>query len=306
MNLQVNNLSFSYGKKELLNNISINLESSDILAILGPNGAGKTTFLKCILTLLNIKKGEVLIDGKSILSKKNSDIWSIIGYIPQAREVNSNFLVEDMIMLGRSNHISLFKLPNEEDIKIVDDIIEELGIGFLRGKYCNQISGGELQMVLIARALVNAPKILILDEPETNLDSFNQLKVLECIKKCSSKGLICIFNTHYPEHALQIANKSLIIKYDNTHEFGNTNDVVTEERLSTCFNVNTKIVNTIIDGKDFYSILKLDRLNKENDIMCSKDNCGCKSNEKKCNCEGSKGKCCSGVKPIVENIKEVK
>lgn len=220
MDFKVTNLSFSYDKKTLLNNVSIDLKSKDILAILGPNGAGKTTFLKCILTLLKIKEGEVSIDGESLLTKKSSEVWDLIGYIPQAREVHSNFLVEDMIMLGRSNHISLFKLPNEEDIKIVNDVIEDLGIEFLRGKYCNQISGGELQMVLIARALVSNPKILVLDEPETNLDSFNQLKVLECIKKCSEKGLICIFNTHYPEHALQIADKGLMIRYDNTHTFG--------------------------------------------------------------------------------------
>ncbi len=260
MNFKVNNLSFSYGKKELLNNISIDLNSKDILAILGPNGAGKTTFLKCALTLLKINKGEVLIDNELILNKKNNDIWSIIGYIPQAREVNSNFLVEDMIMLGRSNHISLFKLPNEEDIKVVDNVIKELEIDFLRGKYCNQISGGELQMVLIARALVNDPKILILDEPETNLDSYNQLKVLECIQRCADKGIICIFNTHYPEHALQIANKSLMIRYDNTHTFGITKDVITEESLSKCFNVKTKIIETKEDNKKYYSIIKLDKL----------------------------------------------
>ncbi len=260
MNLKVDNLSFSYNKKKLLNNISLELNDNDVLAILGPNGAGKTTFLKCILTLLKIKEGNVLIDNESLLTKKSNEVWDLIGYIPQAREVHSNFLVEDMIMLGRSNHISLFKLPSEEDLKIVDNIIEELGIEFLRGKYCNQISGGELQMVLIARALVSNPKILVLDEPETNLDSFNQLKVLECIKKCSSNGMICIFNTHYPEHALQIANKALMIRYDNTHDFGNTKDVVTERSLSECFNVKTKIVKTTEDNIDFYSIVKLDRI----------------------------------------------
>lgn len=262
MIFKVENLTFGYNKKNILENINFDLKDGEILTILGPNGVGKTTLLKCVLTFLGYT-GRVSIDDVPINEIKNNELWSLISYVPQAREVNVSYLVEEMILMGRGIGLSIFQMPSDDDYKIVDDIMKELQIEFLKGKYCNQISGGELQMVLLARALVSNPKILVLDEPETNLDSYNQLKVLECIKKCADNGLICIFNTHYPEHALQISDKSLLINYDNTYIYNQTKLVVTEENLENTFNVKYKIIETKENDETYYSIISLHRKTKE-------------------------------------------
>ncbi|MFI3252214.1 MAG: ABC transporter ATP-binding protein [bacterium] len=261
MEFTVKNLSFGYNKKNTIENINFDLKDGEILTILGPNGVGKTTLLKCVLTFLEYQ-GEVLIDNVSIKEIEQKKLWEMVSYVPQAREVNVSYLVEEMILMGRGIGLSLFQMPTEHDYKVVDDIMKELQIEFLKGKYCNQISGGELQMVLVARALVSTPKILILDEPETNLDSFNQMKVLEAISKCAQEGIICIFNTHYPTHALQISDKSLMISYDNSYVYGESKVIINEINLEKTFNVKSKILTTEEDGHTYYSIINIERNNK--------------------------------------------
>ena len=201
MKLEVRNASFSYGKRKVWENVNFTVESNEILAILGPNGAGKTTLLKSIMNLLSFDTGEALLNGRDMKTIPHKELWKQIAYVPQAKQ-GSPSNVRDMIVLGRSAHLSLFGQPTKYCYELADNIISELGIEHLAHKNCNELSGGELQMVLIGRALISEPKLLIMDEPESNLDYRNQLQVLEMIKKISDKTT-CILNTHYPEHALR-------------------------------------------------------------------------------------------------------
>jgi iron complex transport system ATP-binding protein len=252
MKLEVRNASFSYGKRKVWENIHFTVEKNEVLAILGPNGAGKTTLLKSIMNILSFETGQALLDGQDMKKIPPKELWKQIAYVPQAKQ-GSATNVRDMIVLGRSAHIPLFGQPSDEDYTLADTIIDELGIAHFAHKNCNELSGGELQMVLIGRALIAKPKLLIMDEPESNLDYHNQLQVLEIMKKIS-QTTTCILNTHYPEHALRYADKALLVCKGKA-TFGRVEEVITEENLKEAFNIEVHIGSKMIhDEKSHYII----------------------------------------------------
>lgn len=255
MNLEVRNGCFSYGDNEVLRDVNMKIEDHDILAILGRNGAGKTTLLKCIMGMLEWKSGSAVLDGRDVKELGYREFWKTVSYVPQAKK-GSELLVRDMIVMGRSSHIGVFGKPSGEDYAMADDVIDRLFIRKLADKPCNELSGGELQLVLIARALVSRPKLIIMDEPESNLDYHNQLHVLKLIKEIS-KDTACILNTHYPEHALQYANKALIMFPDKTSAFGSTEEIITKENLEHAFNITVHIGTETIEDRDYRYIIPL-------------------------------------------------
>ena len=242
MNLTVKNGTFFYHKDTpVFNDINFSVDSGEILAILGPNGAGKTTMLRCITGMLKWRSGNSLLDGEPISSMPARKLWSKIAYVPQAKSASSAYTVFETVLLGRSSHMNIFSSPKAEDTAKALKALEILGISHLAEKKCSAISGGELQMVLIARALASEPRILILDEPESNLDFKNQLVVLNAMTKLAQNGMACIFNTHYPAHALQRADKALILSRGGKYVFGSTASVVTEENIRKTFGVDAVI-----------------------------------------------------------------
>lgn len=251
------------GDRTVLDHICFTAQPGDVLAILGPNGAGKTTLLRCSLGLLKWHGGCSKLDGKNIREYSHQQLWQNVAYVPQARQSNAPYTVEEMILLGRSSHFGVFSLPGKKDVKRMEEVIHQLHLEKLRKKLCTQLSGGELQMVLIARALATEPKVLILDEPESNLDFQNQLLVLDTISKLSADGITCIFNTHYPAHALRRANKALMLGYDGTYIFGDTSDVVTEKNIARYFGV-TAVIGEIETPGNIYR-----------DVMAISSNTGC-------------------------------
>lgn len=234
---------FGYSRgKELLHDINFQLDKGEIMSILGSNGVGKTTLLKCTLGFLHWKKGYTAIDGKNIREWKHRDIWQKIGYVPQAKLSAFSYTVDEMILLGRNAHLGLLEQPGEEDARIAAECLELIGMSRLKGKLCSRISGGELQMVLIARALATKPELLILDEPESNLDFKNQITVINTIRDlCREKGISSIVNTHYPEHALAISDKALILNRNGESLFGKADEVINEKQLRRAFDVDVKI-----------------------------------------------------------------
>ena len=242
MNLTVNQGGFYYQKDTpIFNDINFSVDSGEILAILGPNGAGKTTMLRCITGMLKWKQGESLLDGEPIHGMSPGKLWSRMAYVPQAKGASSAFTAFEAVLLGRSSRLGAFSTPKQEDLKKAKEVMELLGISHLMDKKCSAISGGELQMVLIARALASEPQVLILDEPESNLDFKNQLIVLDTITNLAQNGMACVFNTHYPAHALQRSHKSLILSRGGDYVFGNTPSVVTEENIRKAFGVDAII-----------------------------------------------------------------
>ena len=243
MNLTVKNGCFSYnrGKEPIFQDINFSVGSGEILAILGPNGAGKTTLLRCITGMLKWSHGESLLDGEAIRRMPPRQLWSRMAYVPQARAASAAYTAFETVLLGRSSRLNAFETPGSRDVEKARQVMELLGISHLAQKKCSAISGGELQMVLIARALAAEPEVLILDEPESNLDFKNQLVVLDTMTKLARQGMTCVFNTHYPAHALQRADKALLLCRDGEYAFGPTEQVVTEAAIRRAFGVEAVI-----------------------------------------------------------------
>ena len=210
MILQVNGVSFAYKSREVLRDIHFTVARGEILAVLGPNGVGKTTLLKCIDAIFRPNSGAVLIDQESVLSLAPSEIARRIGYVAQRAET-SRLIAFDAILMGRQPHIRWN--VSDRDLAMVDGAIKLLGLGHLAMRYIDQMSGGELQKVAIARALVQEPKLLLLDEPTSNLDLKNQVEILKIIRRIAREhDVAAVMTLHDLNKALRYADTCLFLK----------------------------------------------------------------------------------------------
>lgn len=254
MELKVENAAFAYEKGEYVyRNVNFDIKGGELLAVLGPNGIGKTTLLRGLINIIPLSEGRVFLDGQDVRKLSERELFSRVSYVPQAKNTMMRYSVIDEVLLGLASSIQLFRGPSKEDINKAEMILEELGIQDLKDKSCNEISGGELQMVLIAKALIKTPELLILDEPESNLDFRNQLIVLDTIGNLVDKGIACIFNTHYPEHALGRAAKSLILM-DDEAIFGDTEEIINEANIERAFKVKSAIIDWSYENKKYKSV----------------------------------------------------
>ena len=211
MILEVQNGCFGYPKQPvILENINLRLEEGHILAILGPNGIGKTTLLKCMIGLLPWHSGKTLFYGKDIHTLKPKDVWSTISYIPQSRGFAFSYTGLEMVLLGRSAHLGTFQQPGKEEIEMAEAMMERVGITRLANKDCNRMSGGELQMVLIARALINEPKLIILDEPTVGLDPAQVIEIRKLIRELGRAHTV-ILSSHILSEVQAVCQQILIL-----------------------------------------------------------------------------------------------
>ena len=259
MKLEVKDGNFQYVLgRNLFENLSFAVEDGEILAILGPNGVGKTTLLKCMTAMLKWRKGHTYLDDKPLNTMKPAEIWKQIGYVPQSRGGVFSYTVLEMVLMGRAPYLGSFSTPGKKDIQIAKEMLATVGITHLMDKSYSEISGGEMQLVLIARALASEPKILILDEPESHLDFKNQLLILNILESISKeRGLSCIINTHYPGHALRIADKTLMLGKEGKHIFGKTEEIITEENLKKFFGVDVRMLSFDNKGVTMKTVVAL-------------------------------------------------
>ena len=257
MILEVQNGCFGYPKqKEVLHDINISLEAGHILSILGPNGIGKTTLLKCMIGLLSWNSGHSLLNGQDIQQLKAKEIWNTISYIPQTHGFSFSYTGLEMVMMGRSSHLGLFEQPGAKEIEMAEAMMEKTGITHLSSKDCNRMSGGELQMVLIERALVNEPKLIILDEPETGLDFHNQILVLNMVENLAHEdGISAIMNTHYPTNAMRIADEAFMMNRNGDRFYGKATDILNETNISKSFDVNVIVDEVMYHDRKLRSII---------------------------------------------------
>ena len=258
MNLEIKNGNFSYTDgNPILKDINLKIESGEIFTILGQNGIGKTTLLKCINGVLKWNSGEVFIDNKKVNSIKD---LKDIAYVPQAHSFSFSYTVRELSIMGRAKYLNIFSTPSKSDYDIVEKVLDEMGILHLKDRKCSELSGGQLQLVFLARALVGEPKILILDEPESHLDFKNQTKILRTIVQLAKKkNITCIFNTHYPEYALRISDKSMLIGKDD-YIIGKTSEIINEETLKKYFEIT--IILLIKKVQEEYGMLDKEQIKK--------------------------------------------
>lgn len=238
MKLSINGVKFSYGSREILKGVSFEVEKGEVFSILGTNGAGKSTLLKCINRILTPKKGTVLIDNFDIREMDNSQLAKYIGYVPQ--KSNGNYMtVFDTLLLGRKPYIKWE--VSKEDIEVVYRVLELLGLEEHTLKYTNELSGGELQKVVIGRALVQEPEVLLLDEPTNNLDIKNQLEVMEIIRDISkSEGITSVLVMHDLNLALRYSDKFALMKDGKIYAVGGR-EIITPENIRSVYGVDVYI-----------------------------------------------------------------
>ncbi len=251
MIIEAKNAEFGYdGRGSVFEDVGFSVGEGEILSILGPNGCGKTTLLKCINALLKLRKGEVLIEGKRVNSLRKSDVGKKIGYVPQSHGSTFPYSVLEIVLMGRAPHLGLFSSPSAKDVEIAKEAIEMLGISHLMNRPYSQTSGGEAQLVLIARALAAEPIALLLDEPTSHLDLKNQMVILSFLEKLGeNEGIAIIMTTHFPDHALSISHKALLLSNKGNGMVGNTGDVITEDNLRDIFGLDVRIIS-VKDGEN--------------------------------------------------------
>ena len=238
MILSVDDIEFSYKSKKILENVKFKVNRGDVVSILGVNGAGKSTLIKCINKILKPKKGAILIDNYNIDKLDNLEIAKKIGYVPQRADGNY-MTVFDAVLLGRKPHIK-WEI-SEKDIEITHKFLKLMDLEDYALRYTNELSGGELQKVVIARALVQEPHVLLLDEPTNNLDLRNQLESLRIIRDISkSQNIASIIVMHDLNLALRFSDKFIMLKDGKIFAEGGT-EVITPENIEAVYGVRAHV-----------------------------------------------------------------
>ena len=250
MRIRTKELCFSYGTTQVLKNMDFRAHESSLVAVIGPNGAGKSTLFRCILGFLKGYSGTILIDNQDIKEMSRTEIARKIAYIPQTTVPVFNYDVIDIVLMGTTGSLKLLESPGKEQIEAAERALDELGIGYLRNRGFGRISGGERQLVLVARALVQNAKILIMDEPTANLDYGNQYRVMAKIKELAAGGYTIILSTHNPEHALLFADKSFVIQKGEFVAAGSSAEVLNEEMMRRLYGVDVRILTTEINEEE--------------------------------------------------------
>lgn len=240
MSLSVKNLVCGYGGKSVTGKITLKVEPGEVLCVLGPNGVGKSTFFKTIQGFLKPVGGEVEYNGKAIQEWDRESLARHIAYVPQVQSQPFPFNVIEVVVMGRAARLGRFSSPSRQDYIKCEQILKKLGIIGLKEKIYTKISGGERQLVLIARALAQEPQLLLIDEATSNLDFKNKVGVLQEIINMSSENISIIMITHFPEHAFLCADKVALFRRDKSVAFGRTNEIMTEQTLTNAYGVPVK------------------------------------------------------------------
>ena len=248
MSIEVKDLSFSYSERPVLHNINFSVGRGEFLSILGPNGVGKSTLFRCVLGLLSGYTGQVLVDGTDSRTFSTREAAKHIAYIPQSSRSIFNYSVFDIVLMGRTSGLATFRSPGKADRELCHWAMEKVGITRLADRCFHRLSGGEQQLVLIARALVQKAPILMLDEPTANLDFGNQLLVLKQARSLAQEGYTVIQTTHHPEQSYMFSDRILAIQNGRVLVEGAPKTVLTEENIRSLYGVDVDVVSLYHDS----------------------------------------------------------
>lgn len=240
---EVENLTFRYPgyERDVLCGASLKLHKGEILCILGPNGAGKTTLLSCMAGLLRPVSGTVRLCGRDLSEMSEREIAKLTGFVPQMHVPTFDYKVIDFVLMGRAPHTGIFSRPSADEEQRCRDVLENMGLGHIADKSYLDISGGERQQLLIARAIIQSPEAILFDEPTAHLDYGNQHRTLSRIKQMASEGYSVVITTHNPDHALLLGDSAAIVGKDGSVVQGSSSEILTEERLSEVYGMDIRI-----------------------------------------------------------------
>jgi iron complex transport system ATP-binding protein len=235
--MEMEHVSFGYGKKSVLKDVSVCFGRGEIVSILGPNGSGKTTLLKLLLGLHRPDGGRVLLEGKNVSAIPPREMAKRIAYVPQDHRSAFAYRVLDMVLMGRAPHKPFFYRYSAADEEAALAALERLSIGHLKNCPYTEVSGGERQLTLIARAMTQGADIFVMDEPVNGLDYGNQLRLLERISELSGNGFTFIKTTHFPDHAVWISDRVVMLESGQVVADGDAVCVASEENLERLYGV---------------------------------------------------------------------
>jgi len=242
--LSISELRFSYHTdREVLKGVTLSLEKGDILCLLGSNGVGKTTLLRCLLGFQKSSSGSIALNGSEISRMKANQRARHLAYVPQSSSLAFPYLAKEVVLMGRVSRLSGAAAHKREDINFAMECMEHLQVSRLADRRYQELSGGEKQMVLVARALAQDAHLLVMDEPTANLDYHNQVKILTAIKHLSEKGLSIFMTSHYPDHAFLACTKVALMKGGRITSFGNPDDVVSTESLTELYDTPVHVAH---------------------------------------------------------------
>jgi len=222
--LEVDRIAFRYGRTRpwIFRDVSVDVVRGEVLAVLGPNARGKTTLLKCLAGLHQPEIGTVRAEGG-------------VGYVPQTHQSVFSFDVLDVVLMGRARRVKIYSSPTAADHDAALAALERVGVSHLAARDYGALSGGERQMVLIARALVSGCRTLVLDEPASALDLRNQARVLSVLRSLADEGMAVVMTTHHPDHALHIAERSMLIIDPDDRRMGATRELLSGDLLTAMY-----------------------------------------------------------------------
>ena len=242
--LEVGDLAFGFPGRTIGRGISFTLGAGEVMCVLGPNGGGKTTLFRTLLGLLEKHSGSIAFQGAALESLSRREIARRVGYVPQGHSAYFAFTVREFVLMGRTAYLGAFASPAANDFLVVNRVLESLGIAALAERPITEISGGERQLALVARALAQEPRLLVLDEPTAGLDFGNQVRVLEKISNLSGKGISILFSSHHPDHAFMCAGRALLLAEGRALEIGRPQEVIRSDTLQRLYGVPAQVLST--------------------------------------------------------------
>ena len=247
--LRVERLSFGYPGRVVGHDVSFGLAAGQVLCLLGPNGSGKTTLFRTLLRLIEPQAGAVLVDGNSIAAWPRRQIARVFGYVPQAQLGTFPFTAREVVLMGRTAHVGLFASPTAGDLRHAEAALEALGIAHLADRPYPEMSGGERQLALIARAVAQEPTILIMDEPTASLDFGNQVRVLAHVQSLAGRGIAVVLSTHDPDQAFLCADLVALLREGRLARLGPAAEVITPATLHDAYGVDVEVVTLTREGR---------------------------------------------------------
>lgn len=241
--LEVQELRGGYGKRDVCKGISCCIDQGEILSVLGPNGCGKTTFFRLLLGILKPSGGSIRINGNYVSGLERRKLSKLIAYIPQQHVPIFAYTALDIVLMGRCGHISAFKSPGENDRQAAYSVLEKLKISHLSNHKYTSLSGGQRQLVLIARAICQDAKILVMDEPGASLDYANQQLLMDVVENLAAQGYGIVLSTHSPEHPFSIGHKVLLMNAGRVEAFGIPNEAITNDVLEHVYGITMDVVS---------------------------------------------------------------
>lgn len=251
--LSVKDLSFSYHKEPVLKEVSFSLAPKEVLCLLGPNGVGKSTLFRCILGMNGRYKGNIFLGNNDLRCMKPSELAKKIAYIPQYSTPVFGYTVFETVLMGTAGSHGIFSSPGSTQKKAAQKAMEQMGISHLANRSVAEISGGERQMVLIARALAQNATYLLMDEPTANLDYGNQLRVMQMVTSLAEQGYGILLSTHNPEHALNYATRVLVLKDAKVICDGSPYMTLDNKILQKIYGVNVQI-ESVLQKEESYLV----------------------------------------------------